>query len=227
MEVRQRLGDRNPLVQRLLQLIGGADDIQHHEGVQEDANAVGQPAAEEAQDEDDCGLQSPLLQRLALGAFGQLGDDDAVADEDNKTRQDEAHQDVLEAENDGPHHSTLHRVEALTDRPGVLHLYAVVPEAEAGGWDALDPGEHQVGYSEEGGGQPHAHVDHPARQQLSGGLAVGGPDDGQVSVQADEGQDQHAAVQVDGVDHMRRHADEASEVPGFHSIHRPEGQSED
>lgn len=124
MKIGQRLSDRNPLLHRLSQLTRALDHVQCHEGVNKDANAVGQPAGEKTHDEDHCGLQSFLLQRLALGALRQPGDDDAVADEDDQTGQYEAHQDVLEAENDCPDDTGFLRVDALANDPGVLGLHA-------------------------------------------------------------------------------------------------------
>lgn len=57
-------------------------------------------------------------------------------------------------------------------------------------------------------------------------MAVSGSHHREVSVQADEGQNEHAAVQVDGVDHVHRHAQETPKVPAACCIHGPEGQRE-
>lgn len=67
------------------------DHIEQHQGVHEDPHTVRQPAAEEAQDEDDSGLESLSLQHLTLGPLGQLGDDDAVAGEDDQPGKDKAY----------------------------------------------------------------------------------------------------------------------------------------
>lgn len=122
MKIGQRLSNRNPLLHRLLQITGGGDHVQHNESVQKDANAVGKPAGEKTQDEDDRGLQRLLLQRLALGALRQLGDDDAVTGEDDQAGQYETHQDVLEPENRCPYETGILGVDALADDPGVFSL---------------------------------------------------------------------------------------------------------
>lgn len=65
------------------------------------------------------------------------------------------------------------------------------------------------------------------RQQLPQppGAGVRGPDHGQVPVQADEGQDEHAAVQVDRVDHVDADAGGGPEAPVSQGrIHGPERQ---
>lgn len=82
MEVGQHFCDGDPCDQTLFQGAAVGDDVQRHQGVHEDACAIGQPAAEETEDEDDCGLQSPALQ-LAFGALGQPADYDAVARKDD------------------------------------------------------------------------------------------------------------------------------------------------
>ncbi|TNN88721.1 hypothetical protein EYF80_001053 [Liparis tanakae] len=92
-----------------------------------------------------------IVGSLALGALRQLGDDDAVADEDDQTGQYEAHYDVLEAETNCPFATVFYR-----------------------------PGKHQVRYSQQSCRQPHPHIDHSARKQLPCGLAVGGPHNCQV-----------------------------------------------
>lgn len=130
MKIGQRLCDRNPRLHRLLQFARLRDHIQHHQVVQKDANTVGQPAGEKTKDEDDRGLQRFLLQSLALGALRQLGNDDAVADKDDQTGQYEAHQDVLEAENDCPYETGFLRVDALADDPGVSSLHAFIEKVE-------------------------------------------------------------------------------------------------
>ena len=73
-------------------------------------------------------------------------------------------------------------------------------------------------------------VNQSAGEQLAQapGVGVGGPDHGQVAVQADEGQDENAAVQVDRVDHVHAHARHRAQPPvGQRRVHRPEGQRED
>lgn len=227
MKIGQRLSYRNPLLHRLLQVTRGGDHVQHYEGVQKDANTVGQPAGEETQDEDDRGLQGFFLQHLALGALWQLCNDDAIAGEDDQPGQDEAHQDVLETENDCPRETGFLRVDALADGPGVGAVQVLICEEEVWRPRALHPGKDQVGYGQHSCRQPHTQIDHSGRKQLPRGLAVGSPHNCQVSVKTDEGQDQHAAVQVDSIDHVHGHTEETSKVPAAGCIHGPEGQRED
>ena len=71
------------------------------------------------------------------------------------------------------------------------------------------------------------HIYQSVSQQLPQSTSVGvrGPDHCQVAVQADEGQDEHAAVQVDCVDNVHTDAGGRSEAPVAHScVHGPEGQ---
>ena len=71
-------------------------------------------------------------------------------------------------------------------------------------------------------------VNQSAGEQLAQAPGVGGPDHSQVAVQADEGQDEHAAVQVDRVDDVHGHARHRAQPPvGQRRVHRPEGQRED
>lgn len=81
-----------------------------------------------------------------------------------------------------------------------------------------------------GGGAGLTHVDQPVSQQLPQppGAGVGGSDHRQVAVQADEGQDQDAAVQVHRVDNMDADAGGRSGAPvGQGRVHGPEGQRQD
>lgn len=67
-------------------------------------------------------------------------------------------------------------------------------------------------------------------QQLPQSTRVGvcGTDHSQVAVQADEGQDEHAAVEVDCVDDVHADAGGRSEAPvGQCRIHGPERQRQD
>lgn len=85
------------------------------------------------------------------------------------------------------HHPQAVRVKAVTDVPAV---------------PLADIGEDDVRDSQEEGGDPDTHIDGLFSQQLPRPLAVGGMDNGKVAVQADEGQDENTAVEVDGVDDM-------------------------
>ena len=74
------------------------------------------------------------------------------------------------------------------------------------------------------------HIHQSVSQQLPQSTRVGvrGPDHCQVAVQADEGQDEHAAVQVDRVDNVHADAGGRSEAPVAHGcVHGPEGQRQD
>jgi len=74
------------------------------------------------------------------------------------------------------------------------------------------------------------HVNQPVRQQLpqAPGVGVRGSDHRQVAVQADERQDEHAAVQVDRVDDVHADAGGRPEAPvGQRRVHGPEGQRQD
>lgn len=224
VEIGQSLGDRNPFLQQLEHVAGGRDHFHHDEGVQKEAATVGQPAWEETHNEDDCGLQRFLLQRLDFDALGQLGDDNTIADEDDQTGQYKTNQDVLKVKHNSPYDAGLLWVEALTNGPGVFTLHAVVNEVDV---CALHPCKHQVRYSKHSSRKPNTHIDHSAGEQFSCDLAVGGPDNCKVSVQTDEGQDEHAAVQVDCVDHVHKDAHETSKVPAAGGIHSPEGQGND
>lgn len=67
-------------------------------------------------------------------------------------------------------------------------------------------------------------------QQLpqSAGARVGGSDHRQVAVQTDEGQDEHAAVQVDRVDNVDADAGGSPETPVSQGcVHSPERQRQD
>lgn len=158
MEKGQGLGDGNPLVHSVLKLTSLLDDFQEDEGIDADANVVRQPAGEESQDEDNCGLEGLAL-LVALGV-GQLGDDDAVAGQDDDTRQDEANHDVLKLEHHQPH---VIGVEAVTHIP-------VFPTP--------DVGKDEIGNSQQECWYPDANIDHFFSQQLPGPLTVGGVDDG-------------------------------------------------
>lgn len=83
MEKCQSLGYRNPLLQHLEHFTGEGEHVQHDEGVEEQANAVGQPAEEKAHNENDRSLQHLLFKRVDPDALRQPADDDAVADEDD------------------------------------------------------------------------------------------------------------------------------------------------
>lgn len=187
VEEGEGLCDRDPLVHDALELTALLDDPQKDEGVDADPHVIRQPAGKESQDEDDRRLESlPLL--VALGV-GQLRDDDAVTGEDDDARQDETHHDVLEMEH---HHPQAIGVKAVTDVP-------VVPLADV---PLADIGKDEVRYSQEECWDPDTHVDCLFSQQLPRPLTVGGMDNGEVPVQADEGQDEDTAVEVDSVDDM-------------------------
>lgn len=210
MKVRERFGHEDPLLQPLLKLAAVGNHLQHHQRVQQDPSAIRQPADEKADDQNHGGLQRLALLR-AFGAARQLGDDDAVANKDHEPGEHEAHEDVLEAEGDHPGDERILRVNAL---------------AEGADGAALRFGEHQVGYCEERGGEPHAHVNDAVGQKFPWTLAVRGAHHGKVPVQADEGEDEDAAVQVYRVNHMHCHAHEPSKVPVFGRVHGPERQGE-
>lgn len=207
VEKGQGLGDGNPLVHSVLKLTSLFDDFQEDEGVDADPNVVGQPAGEESQDEDDCGLEGLAL-LVALGVR-QLGDDNAIAGQDDYTRQDEADHDVLKLEH---YHPQIIGVQTVTD-VSVIHL--------------ADVGEDEIRNSQQECGEPDTSVDHLFSQQLPWPLTVGGVDDGQVPVQTDEGQDEDTAVEVDCVDDMDGFAQELPKVPVCHSINCPEGKRDD
>lgn len=182
VEKGEGLSDGNPLVHSALKLTALLDDLQEDEGVDADSNVVGQPAGEERQDEDDCGLQGFAL-LVALGVR-QFGDDDAIAGQDDDTGQDKTNHDVLELEHN---HPQVVGVEAVTD----ISVFGLA-----------DIGEDEVRNSQQQSRDPDANIDHLFSQQFSGPLTVGGVDDGQVPVQTDEGQDEDTAIEVDRVDDM-------------------------
>lgn len=165
-----------------LEIASLLDDLQEDEGVDADPHVVRQPAGKESQDEDDRGLEGLAL--LVALRVGQLGDDDAVAGQDDNAWQDQPHHDVLELEH---HEPQAIGVKAVTDIPAL---------------SLADVSEDEVRNSQQQSRDPDAHVDCLLRQQLPWPLAVGGVDDGEIPVQADEGQDEDAAVEVDGVDDM-------------------------
>ena len=71
------------------------------------------------------------------------------------------------------------------------------------------------------------HIDQSVCQQLPqpAGVRVRGSDHCQVAVQADERQDQHAAVQVDRVDDVHANTGGHSKSPVRQGcVHSPEGQ---
>lgn len=74
------------------------------------------------------------------------------------------------------------------------------------------------------------HIDQLVCQQLPQSSCVGvcGADHSQVAVQADEGQDEHAAIQVDRVDDVNANAGDRPQAPVSQGrIHGPEGQRQD
>lgn len=83
-----------------LKLTSLLDDFQKDKAIDADPNVVGQPAGKESKDEDDCGLESLAL--LVALRVGQLGDDNAVAGQDDDTRQDKADHYVLKLEHHQP-----------------------------------------------------------------------------------------------------------------------------
>lgn len=182
------------------------DDFQEDEGVDADPNVVGQPAGKESQDEDNCGLEGLSL-LVALGV-GQLGDDNAIAGQDDDTRQDKANHDVLKLEH---HQPQVVGIEAVADVPPI---------------PLLDVGKDEIGNSQEESRYPDTNIDHLFSQQLPWPLTVGGVDDSQVPVQTDEGQDEDTAVEVDCVDDMDCLAQELPKVPVCHGINCPEGKCE-
>lgn len=182
------------------------DDFQEDEGVDADPNVVGQPAGKESQDEDNCGLEGLSL-LVALGV-GQLGDDNAIAGQDDDTRQDKANHDVLKLEH---HQPQVAGIEAVADVPPI---------------PLLDVGKDEIGNSQQESRYPDTNIDHLFSQQLPWPLTVGGVDDSQVPVQTDEGQDEDTAVEVDCVDDMDCLAQEHPKVPVCHGINCPEGKCE-
>lgn len=119
---------------------------------------------------------------------------------------------MLEAEISLPHHVPLLRVGELADR---IHARIV------------DFGEDQIGHGEQGRREPNSKVDHPFCKELPDDMAVCGTDNCQISIQTDEGQDQHAAVQIQSVDHVDCDAQKSPKMPPAGRIHGPKGQSED
>lgn len=210
MEVSERLGNEDPFLQTLFQETAVRYDVQHHQSVHQDAGTVGQPADEEAENEDDGCFQCFLPHGLTLGVLGQFGDDDTVAGQDDQTWEQKANNDVLETESSLPRNNVLLGIGVRADR--VLA-------------SAVDFSEHKIRHGEEGRGQPNSEVDHFLCQKFPEHMAFRGTDNGQISVQTDEGQDEHAAVQIQGVDHVDRDAEKAPEMPSADGVHSPEGQS--
>ncbi len=208
MEIRKRLGKEDPFLQTLLQETAVRYDIQHHQSVHQDAGAVRQPADEEAEDEDDRCLQRLPLQDLTFGVLGQSWDDDTVTGQNDQTRQQKANDDVLETENGLPHYVGLLWVGELADG---IHARVV------------DFGEHQIWHGEQGRRKPNSNVDHLFCEQPPKVLAVCGTDHRQVPIQADEGQNQHAAVQIQSVDHIDSDAQKSPKKPSASRIHSPKG----
>lgn len=207
MKEGQGFGDGNPLVHSVLKIASLLDDLQEDEGVDANADVVGQPAGEESQDENNCGLEGLAL-LVALGV-GQFGDDNAIAGQDDDARQDKANHDVLKLEY---RHPQVIGVEAVTGIP-------VFP--------IPDVRKDEIGNSQEEGRYPDTNVDYLLSQQLPWPLTVGGVDDGQVPVQTDEGQDEDTAVQVDYVDDMDSLAQEFPKIPVCYRVNSPEGERED
>lgn len=74
------------------------------------------------------------------------------------------------------------------------------------------------------------HINQPVCQQLPQSPRVGvcGTDHGQVAVQADEGKDENAAIQVDSVDDVYAYTGGRSKAPVSQGrIHSPERQRQD
>lgn len=182
VEEGEGLRDGDPLVHQALEITSLLDDLQKDEGVDADSDVIGQPAGKEGQDKNDCRLESLAL-LVALGV-GQLGDDNAVTGQNDDARQDKPHHDVLELEH---HHPQAIGVQAVTDVPAV-HL--------------ADVSKDEIRDSQQESRDPDTQVDCLFSQQLPWPLAVGGMDNGEVPVQADEGQDEDTAVEVDSVDDM-------------------------
>lgn len=155
-------------------------------------------------------------------ALRQPADDDAVADEDDQTRKHKADQNVLKVKYGGPY-VAIFRVESLTDDNRFFSLLFFIYEIHL---FALRPCKDHVGHSESDSREPDGHIDDLVGQHLPDHVAVSGSHYCEVPVQADEGQDEHTAVQVDGVDHVHGHAQETSKVPAAGRVHSPEGQRE-
>lgn len=129
---------------------------------------------------------------------------------------------MLEVKYSGPY-AAIFRVKSLTDDRRVISLILIIYEKHL---FALRPCKDHVGHSESDCGKPHGHIDDLVGQHLPDHVTVSGSHHCQVSVQADEGQNEHAAVQVDGVDHVHRHAQKTPKEPAACCVHGPEGQCE-
>lgn len=115
------------------------------------------------------------------------------------------------------HHPQAIGVKAVTDVP-------VIPLTDV---PLADVGKDEVRYSQEEGWDPDAHIDCLFSQQFPWPLTVGGVDNSEVPVQADEGQDENAAVEVDSVDDMDSLTQKFPKVPVSHGINCPEGECDD
>lgn len=85
-------------------------------------------------------------------------------------------------------------------------------------------------FQEQTGLSTLTHINQSVSQQLPQPARVGvrGADHRQVAVQADEGQDEYAAVQVDRVDDVHADAGDLAEAPVAQGrVHGPEGQRQD
>lgn len=214
VEVRERLSDEDPRLQAALKRAAVRDDAELQERVDDDAGTVGQPAGKEARHKRHSGAQRASLLH-PLGAAWERDDDDAVAYQDHEAGKHEADEHVLSAERRHPCERWVHRVDALAHNARLVR---------AG--DHLSAREHQVGRREQRRREPRAQVHHALRQQTARSLAARGVHHSEVAVQADEGEQEHAAVQVHCVHHVHKHAHEATEEPSTHRVYSPERQRE-
>lgn len=241
MSERHGLCHGQPHAQDGLQAAAARQDLQAQQGVHGDARSVGQPAQEEAENQNDGGPDCPSLLPLSpQGALGQPEDDDPITNQQHQTWDHQTDQDQLQVENRNPEGSVLLWVETLAERGPFTSF--------------LGPGKHQVRHRQEARRQPGTCrqrqtlntqskreiyacgwatltcVNQPVCQQLPqpAGVRVRGPDHRQVTVQADEGQDEHAAVQIDRVDDVDANAGGRPEAPVGHGrVHGPERQRQD
>lgn len=119
---------------------------------------------------------------------------------------------MLEAEISLPHHVSMLRVGERADR-----IHAPI----------VDLCEDQIGHGEQGRWEPNSKVDHLFGKHFPDLLTVYGTNNSQISIQADEGQDQHAAIQIQSVDHVDCDAQKSPKMPSAGRIHSPKWQSED
>ena len=186
VEVGQAGGDDDGLVQGRSATAGVFQGAVHVQRVDHQGDIVGRPADKEDHHQCQDDQDGPLLLET-VGALSKPQQDAGVGEDQDGGGQDKAHDVVEQARHQAPVDVRL-GVERI-----VMNALYSVPHPLAGHGPQEDP----VRDGEEQGEEPHgqaAGLHHPG---LPAGVHVCSVDDGEVAVQADAGQQEDPAVEVD------------------------------